>query len=1302
MAFVNCHCHDERSNFRGRDALIRTEELIEYAHKLGYKGIAITNHETISSSLKANKYITSKMSEEEWKDFKVINGNEIYLCKDLTDENEKPTIFPHFILLAKDRIGFQQLCELSYIAWTKNSFTNVMMRVPTYYSDLTKIVENNPGHLIASSACIGGTLGRMLLMYKETGEEKYFDMCISWVERMKNIFGDGNFFLEMQPSHNDEQIFVNEYIIKLSEITNVKYIITTDAHYLKESDRKAHAAFLKAQDVEREVDSFYSTTYVMSEEEIHSYMDEYLGYEVVETGINNTMFIYDMVEYYDLTKPLYIPYIPLKAEEPPKQSEFYAQIKLLEEFSKSKEPSDRHMVSRLLKAFENDEQFRNQETYEAVGICLDSIKVSSEKMKVPWSAYLLQIADYVDIAWTKSLVCAGRGSGVGFIILYMLGITQINPLKEKTKTYPWRFLNPERASVLDIDVDVCSSKRDDVIQAIKEVYGHDRVSKVLTLNTEKSKSAIQTAARGLGINDDIAIFLSSLIISDRGQLRTLSQMYYGDKDFAPDTEFRNEMDKYPELWEVAQKIEGICNGCGSHAGGVIIVDEPFTNTTALMKTNSGEIITQYDLHECEDVSLIKVDLLATEGLDKIKTCLDLLVENGHIKEYPTLKETYEKCIGIYNLERENKDMWKMLWNREVMSFFQMEKQSGIQAVSLTKPESVDDLATINSVMRLMAADGGESPLEKYARFKNNILEWYKEMDEYHVKSEDQEILKDILGVSCGICEAQEYLVLLTMHPKIGGFSLAWGDKLRKSVAKKSPKDFDLLEIEFFENAKKKNLDKNLVNYVWNVLIRTQRGYGFNRSHTLAYSLIGLQELNLCYRFPIIYWNTANLIVDSGSLEGNNKKTTNYGKIATAIGKFQNSGTTVELPDINEASFGFKPDEKNNIIIFGLKGISGIGEAETQAIINNRPYKSLQDFLNKMEIYKAQEKENKFGDSAVITLIKAGAFDKLEKKNRIEIMKDYVRKISKPLTSLRLDDIEILKELDMLTEVQKQYEYRLYKFRKYVYSNQFLVDKRGKSQNTFFYRLERQYSEPYFFEHFETNMKEGKDYEYDNEGYILVKRGSLDREFDKLMADFKKNVLQNKKCLDAVNEKRFTEKWNEKVEGTISKWEMDSLSFYYHEHELAHVNKEQYLISDFNELPEDPVVTEYYTFRGKEKPRFKLTRICGTVLDKDKNKHMITLLTPNGVVTIKFYKGQFSFYDKQISEKDDETETKTVLEKSWFKRGNKLLITGYRREDQFVPKKYVDSAYRHTLQLITDIDEEGNLKLQSERIGEDDE
>ena len=184
-----------------------------------------------------------------------------------------------------------------------------------------------------------------------------------------------------------------------------------------------------------------------------------------------------------------------------------------------------------------------------------------------------------------------------------------------------------------------------------------------------------------------------------------------------------------------------------------------------------------------------------------------------------MKATYEKYIGVYTLERNAKDMWEMLWNHKVMSFFQMEKESGVQAVALAKPASVDELATINSVLRLMAQEkGAETPLQKYARFRENIQYWYDEMTEYGLTQEEQDILKDIIGVSFGICEAQEYLVLLTMHPKIGGFSLAWGDRLRKAVAKKKPKEFLQLQEEFFVNAKEKNLSKNLTNYVWLSLI----------------------------------------------------------------------------------------------------------------------------------------------------------------------------------------------------------------------------------------------------------------------------------------------------------------------------------------------------------------------------------------------------------------------------------------------------------------------------------------------------
>lgn len=198
---------------------------------------------------------------------------------------------------------------------------------------------------------------------------------------------------------------------------------------------------------------------------------------------------------------------------------------------------------------------------------------------------------------------------------------------------------------MDIDIDICGSKREAVIQAMKDTYGEDRVSKVMTLSTEKSRSAILTAARGLKIDNDIAQYISSLIVADRGQLRTLSQMYYGDDDNPPVQEFVTEMNKYPELWEAAQKIEGLVNGVGSHAGGIILVDRPFTDTTALMKTNSGDVITQFDLHMCEDCSLIKVDLLCIDALDKMQAELELLLENNVIEWQGSLKATYENILA---------------------------------------------------------------------------------------------------------------------------------------------------------------------------------------------------------------------------------------------------------------------------------------------------------------------------------------------------------------------------------------------------------------------------------------------------------------------------------------------------------------------------------------------------------------------------------------------------------------------------------------------------------------------------------
>ena len=288
------------------------------------------------------------------------------------------------------------------------------------------------------------------------------------------------------------------------------------------------------------------------------------------------------------------------------------------------------------------------------------------------------------------------------------------------------------------------------------------------------------------------------------------------------------MAKYPELWAVAQKIEGLQCGSGCHAGGVIIVDEDITETNSLIKLNSGEWVTAWDLHESEEVSNVKIDLLATLNLTRMRTCLDLLVQYGYVEKKATLRETYEAAIGVYNLNRTNADMWEKLANNEILSVFQFDTPQGIQGISLAKPTSVEEMAALNSIMRLMASEkGAEQPLEKYARFKNNPQLWDSEMNQYRLNNEQKQLLHKYLDYEYGICASQEDIMSMIQDKQLGGWSLKDADMLRKSIAKKDPKLYEELSQKYFDTVKEKHLDNNLCNYFWNVLVNTQRGYSFN-------------------------------------------------------------------------------------------------------------------------------------------------------------------------------------------------------------------------------------------------------------------------------------------------------------------------------------------------------------------------------------------------------------------------------------------------------------------------------------------
>ena len=809
--FVGLHNHTAMgSNTRGfLDSTNRVEDMILYSQQLGHRGIAFTDHDCITAHMDAldclkalrdpgsdyYKNQTPVFSPDDWQKFKVILGNEIYLCSRKQIQEDKLYKFWHFILLAKDEVGHQQIRELSTRAWTDNSFTWVNIRTPTFYDDLFDVVEGNRGHLMASCACLGSFPAHLALnAYAENPENPNLTELTKWLQRMDQCFGHGNFFLEMQPSVQEDQRIVNQIYLKLSNELDIPYIITTDAHFLKQEDRPIHEAFLRSNEdsgKDREVGEFYATTYIMSEAEIHGYLDESLGAEAVQRGLENTMLVWAQVGEYSLDKPLEIPYEPDDVIEPSEElfNKYSPFMEHLAYFYNSEHPSDRHLVREIVNKIESQpEELANQKTYEAIDTCLKVIENTSKKMNTQWSAYLIQTRAFVDAIWAcDSIAGPSRGSGGGFILLYILGITQINPLREETPLYYWRFLHEFRASVLDIDLDCDGNKRDDIVKYLQNKYGgFRRVFKVQTLLTVKAKNAILIAARGLGVTPEEAQFLSSFIGQERGIQHSLKQTFYGDdKDgIPPNAEFANLMStKYSKLWEVAQRIEGLVVGVGQHAGGVVLSPDDVVNHTALMKAGSGDIITQNDLHKIERENLIKWDVLGVDYCGKIKICLELLAKHGYIEWQGSLKDTYEKYLGVYNIERDNPEIWDMIDDHKIVSLFQMEKQTGIQAIEIAKPRSLVDLSALNSVMRLMAPEpGAESPLERFGRFKKDIRQWYQEMTDYGLNEHEQAVVRKYAENTYGLLPNQENFMIAVQDPEIAGFDLLWADRLRKSIA----------------------------------------------------------------------------------------------------------------------------------------------------------------------------------------------------------------------------------------------------------------------------------------------------------------------------------------------------------------------------------------------------------------------------------------------------------------------------------------------------------------------------------------
>ena len=562
--------------------------------------------------------------------------------------------------------------------------------------------------------------------------------------------------------------------------------------------------------------------------------------------------------------------------------------------------------------------------------------------------------------------------------------------------------------------------------------------------------------------------------------------------------------------------------------------------------------------------------------------------------------------------------------------------------------------------------GGETPTERYKRMMDNMNLWYEELKRWHISQYDTHVLEKYYLSTYATPAQQEDMMMILMDDEICGFTLKEANDARKICAKKQMNRIEELHQKVMERAKSENLGA----YIWETAIKPQMGYSFSLIHSLAYSFVGLQTIYLATYFNPVYWNTACLRVDSGLEE---EASTNYGKIAKAVGNIINRGIDVSLIDINRSGYMFEPDVVTDTILYGMKALNGVGGEIIQQIIENRPYIGLSDFQQKVKCNK----------TVMISLIKSGAFDSFGARE--DIMKEYIWSVCEPKKRITLQNFNGLMTRGLIPE-HLDFEKRLFVF------NQALK-KNCKIGNGYF-SVEDNYYE-FFEEFFDVDLLEPQ------ENILCISEAQWKKIYTKGMDPARTYFKQHQQeLLDKLNGSLFQEMWDKYAEGCLADWEMDSLGFYYHPHVLKNVDCNKYNIHEYNSLPEDPIVD--YTFKRNNIniPIFKTLRIVGTVIAKDDNKSCISILTPNsGVVTVKFSRDYYAKYNRRISEVQLDG-TKKVRENGWFSRGTKVMLNGFRRGNMFFTKAY-KKTNSHQLYKITKIYEDGSLEFTNKRWGEED-
>ncbi len=961
--FTHLHLHTEYSLLDGANKLVN---LVTEVKALGMTSVAMTDHGNMFGAIDFYKQMVAA-------GIKPIIGMEGYIHngEELNDRSSRQRF--HICLYAKNKIGYQNLMYLSSQAYIHGMY---------YFPRINKnILKEHSEGLICTSACLQGEVNWHLNLANERNVKNGalgYEGALNVAREYQDIFGD-DFYLELMRHGIGDQLFIDEQILKISKETGIKVVATNDTHYTYPNDAQYHEAFMcigmnKLYDDPNRMRHSVHEFYLKSPEQMA------LIFADIPEAITHTQEIADKCE----------EYVPIvKTPTPPnfKFTKEYAKEEGLDINHEDDAPlaenaSEDEKKLHMLGADKDDAEYfiykcreglvnrlkivpqeKHTEYKERLEFEMDIIN----SMKFP--GYMMIVWDFVIAAKRMGIaVGPGRGSAAGSLVAFSLDITDIDPMKYDLLFE--RFLNPERVSMPDIDMDFMQARRGEVIDYVVQKYGRNQVAQIITFGSLLAKGVIRDVARVLDMPLSQADKMAKLIPDELGI--TLNGKTKGgefkDGAFQKEpkiSELINEDANAKRVWEFAKKLEGLKRNAGIHAAGVVISNEELWKKTPIYKP-SGEdtFVTQYSLNYMEDIDLIKFDFLGLKTLDVIQNAVKLI------------KRRYDKVVNWDEIDVDDAVVYAAIQTGETVGMFQIES-SGMQDLNRRlRPDNFEDLIAVLALYRPGPMESGM--LDDFIERKHGRKKVFYPFEEVSF-----DLLKDTLGPTYGMIVYQEQVMQIVQI--IGGMSLGGADIVRRAMGKKKVEEMEKYNRLFSEGAQKLGLDYKLASDLFK-LIEKFAGYGFNKSHSAAYAMVTFQTAWLKTYYPNEFM-AALLTSDKDNTD----------KVVRYIDEVKRMGIELGPPDVCDSQLEFSAITKDgrDIVLFGLGGIKGVGSAAIEAMLierdQNGDYSDWQDFVNRIEPSKVNKR-------VIEAMIKSGGFDRYGYSRKalldqIELIVDTAKKSS---------------------------------------------------------------------------------------------------------------------------------------------------------------------------------------------------------------------------------------------------------------------------------------------------------------------